>query len=171
MRKTLSALVAVVVVVGGVAIGYGVVTRSPRVDQPIAFNHVIHLGEASLQCVDCHLNAESTPFAGIPGKQICLDCHDIDDEQGSNIEKDKLFAFAELDGDIPWKRVAITRPDVFFSHRRHVTSAKLECLTCHKDQDTLIAPPRTSRHVMPMADCVNCHAEHAMPKDCNACHR
>jgi len=163
--------VAVVVVAGGVAIVYGVVTRGPRVDQPIAFSHAVHIGEANVQCVDCHLNAESERSAGIPGKQICFDCHDIDEEEGSNPEKDKLFAFDERDDEIPWQRVAITRPDVFFSHRRHVTSAKLDCLVCHKNQDTLTTPPKRSRHVMPMANCLACHAKNGMPEDCNACHR
>ncbi len=171
MRRTLSILVALVVVVGGVAIVYGVVTRGPRVDQPIAFNHAVHVGEADVTCQDCHLNAESTRFAGIPGKQICFDCHDIDEEEGSHPEKDKLFSFDESDDDIPWQRVGVTRPDVYFSHRRHVTAAKLDCLVCHQHQDTLTTPPRRSRLVMGMDDCVDCHTKSAIPEDCNACHR
>ena len=171
MRRTLTALAAVVVIVGATAMVREVVTRGELVEQPIAFNHVIHIDDAGMQCLECHLNAESAPFAGIPGKAICFDCHDIDEETGSHPEKDKMFAYDERSEDIPWGRVAITRPDVYFSHRRHVTSAKLDCLECHKDQERLTSPPRRTRLVMTMDDCLECHAKSGMVEDCNTCHR
>jgi len=171
MKTMLAVLAALVVLVGMAAVGYGVMTRGPRVVQPIAFNHTIHLEEAQMECLQCHLNAETSVFAGIPGKAICLDCHDIDEEQGTNPQKDVLFGFEDTDEDIPWRRVAVTRPDVFFSHRRHVTGAKLECLACHKDQRTLVAPPPRARLVMRMSDCLACHAEHGLARECIHCHR
>lgn len=160
-----------VVVGGGVAIVYGLTYAAPVVIQPIAFNHVVHVEEARMQCVDCHLNATTGVYAGIPGKNICLDCHDIDDEEGSHPEKDELFSYVDTDQDIPWLRVAVTRPDVYFSHRRHVSSAQMDCLECHADQPTLIKPPSTSRLVMSMNACIDCHEERGASTDCLACHR
>ncbi len=171
MRVFASLVVVLAVGAGFVALVYGYVTRAEAVVQPIAFNHTVHLTDADLECLDCHTDAEHDRFAGIPGKGICLDCHDIDDEEGSHPEKDKLFAFDELDQDIPWKRVAVAPPDVFFSHRRHVKAAGLDCLECHADQPELEAPPPTARLVMDMDDCIDCHEQEAASVDCNSCHR
>ncbi len=165
-------VIAVVLIVGtGVALVYGFTMREVVVVQPIAFNHTVHVEEADLQCIDCHTNAETAVHAGLPGKAMCLDCHDIDEEEGTHPEKTKLFAFDETEQDIPWRRVAVTKPDVFFSHRRHVVSAQLDCLECHPDQPTLTEPPRTARLVMTMDDCIECHEQNGASSDCLACHR
>ena len=171
MRWVGSWVIALAALAGCVAVVYGVVGRGAPVTQPISFNHAVHVGEASLACVDCHTDAGTCRDAGLPGKQVCLDCHDVDEEQGAHPEKDKLFAYDKTDGDIPWVRVAMTRPDVYFSHQRHVGSGKLDCLVCHADQPTLDKPPPTARLVMSMADCIECHEENRATSDCLACHR
>ena len=174
MLRYATATVIVVAVGGVVAIVYGFAVLPDRVVQPIQFNHVIHLDDAGMTCVDCHTNAANGVYAGLPGKEMCFDCHDIDDqdeEEDSHPEKDKLFAFEESDGDIPWRRVAVTRPDVYFSHRRHVTSGKLDCLECHSDQPGLSTPPHSARLVMSMDDCIACHERGNASTDCLACHR
>jgi len=171
MRWVGSWVFTLAIIAGCVAVVFGVVGRGATVTQPIAFNHSVHLNDAGLACSDCHTSAESKPYAGLPGKEICLDCHDADEEQGAHPEKDRLFAYDDTDGDIPWVRVAVTRPDVYFSHRRHVASGKLDCLVCHVDQPNLDKPPPTARLVMSMADCIECHKENRASGDCLACHR
>jgi hypothetical protein len=171
MRSLVSIAVVVVVGVGFVALAYGVLGRNQIVVQPIAFNHAVHLDEADLQCADCHTDAETHVYAGLPGKDVCLDCHDIDEEGGSHPEKDKLFSFEEGDVEIPWVRVALSGPDVFFSHRRHVRAAGMDCLECHPGQPTLTEPPSVARLVMTMAVCIECHQESRVSNDCLACHR
>lgn len=171
MRKFSWILIAVVIVTGFVAIVRGFAPGTHSVVEPIAFNHTVHLNDAGLSCSDCHLNAATSVSAGIPGKEICLNCHDSDEESGKNPEKDKLFAYADRDAQIKWIRVTMTRPDVFFSHRRHVASAGLDCLVCHKDQKELTRPPSHVRLVMKMADCINCHREKGVRHDCLTCHR
>ncbi|MEK7732173.1 MAG: cytochrome c3 family protein, partial [Planctomycetota bacterium] len=104
MRWVRPFIIAVAVLAGCVAVVYGVVGRRPTVTQPIAFNHAVHVGEASLTCVDCHTDAGTRRDAGLPGKQVCLDCHDPDQEAGKHPEKDKLFAIGKSDGEIPWIR-------------------------------------------------------------------
>ena len=171
MRWVVPSVIVVAVLAGCVAVVYGVVGRRPTVTQPIAFNHTLHLKEASLTCVDCHTDAGTRRNAGLPGKRVCLDCHDIDGEQGSHPEKDKLFVYEKSDDDIVWQRVAVIKPDVYFSHRRHVGSGKLDCLVCHPDQPNLDKPPTAARLVMSMADCIECHEENRASSDCLACHR
>lgn len=172
MRISVTVAVVLTIVAGLVAAAWGIVGRAERVVQPLAFNHVVHLEKASLECMDCHTNAGTHVYAGIPGRDICLDCHDIDEEEDDpNPEKAKMFAFEDSDRDIPWVRVALTRPDVFFSHRRHVTAAEIDCLQCHPDQPTLTAPPTSARLVMTMDECIACHLENGASEDCLVCHR
>ncbi len=171
--------VAVVIVFGGlVAVVYGVVTRAPTVVQPIAFNHALHLSDAGLECLDCHTDAKVRRYAGLPGKEMCFECHDPEDiaervEEDGDVhpEVTKLISHADADEDLPWQRVALTAPDVFFSHRRHVRAGGLDCLQCHPAQPELRAPPRTAELVMTMDDCLACHKSSTVTTDCLACHR
>lgn len=171
MRAVASLFLMVVVLGGCVALVYALTGRAETIVQPIAFNHAVHLNEASLTCIDCHTDADTKSFAGLPRKAMCLDCHDMDEEGGVHTEKDKLFAFADTASDIPWRRIAVAGEDVFFSHRRHVTAAKLDCLECHQDQATQSWPPSTVRVVMTMDTCIECHEERGITDDCLACHR
>jgi len=171
MRWVRPSIIAVAVLAGCVAVVYGVVGRRPTVMQPIAFNHAVHVGEASLTCVDCHTDGGARRDAGLPGKQICLDCHDPDQEAGQHPQKDALFGFAQSDAEVRWIRVTVTRPDVFFSHRRHVAAAQMDCLDCHVDQASLTAPPTSARLVLKMTGCIECHERNAVSTDCLVCHR
>lgn len=171
MRLIFVLLIVVIVVAAFAAIVYGVGWQQPAVSQPIAFNHSLHINDAGLTCLECHKNAETRIHAGLPGKSVCFDCHDIDEEQGSHPEKDRLFAYDETDEDIPWVRVAVVPPNVFFSHRRHVSAGGLDCLECHPAQPTLTAPPSRVRMVMPMTACIQCHDQTSTSTDCLACHR
>jgi len=171
MRSKLPIVLLFVVVVGFLGIVYAIGGRAVAVVQPIAFNHNVHVREASLSCTDCHKDVNAHSYAGIPGKTACLECHDIDEEEGTHPEKDRLFRYADTDDDIPWVRVAVTRPDVFFSHRRHVVAADMDCLECHPGQPSLTQPPATVELVMTMTDCIKCHEEKGASIDCLACHR
>ncbi len=173
MRLTLTILVVLVAVIGFVALVQALAGGGPTIVQPIAFNHFVHL-ETEMQCIDCHTDAESARHAGLPGKDICYGCHDVDDEDVDpqvSPEKAKLFSYVDSDDEIPWLRIAVTRPDVYFSHRRHVTAARMECLDCHAGQPTLTAPPSTAQLVMTMTSCIDCHQEQGATADCLACHR
>jgi hypothetical protein len=174
MRSVVTVVVVLAIMGGAVALVYGLAAQRGTVKQPIAFNHALHLDEAGVQCIECHTGAETGVYAGLPGKNSCFDCHDIDEEDDSppaNPEKARLFAFDDRPDEIPWVRVAVTKPDVFFSHRRHVACAQMDCLECHPDQPKLTAPPSIARQVMTMDDCIDCHTEKGASIDCLACHR
>jgi hypothetical protein len=174
MRFIVAVIVVLIVIVGAVVIGQSLVARGETVAQPIAFNHAIHLGDAGLACLACHTDAETAVYAGLPGKDICLDCHDPDDMEEGEVggqEEAKLARFAERDEDIPWVRVAVTVPDVFFSHRRHVTAGGIDCLRCHPGQAELTTPQPAVQLVMTMDDCIDCHEAQRVSNDCLVCHR
>lgn len=171
MRSIGLVVVVLVIVAGAVAVVYGVATRRGTVVQPIAFNHAVHVQQASIQCIECHKNARTGASAGLPSRTACFDCHNIAEEEGTNPEKAKLAAFQDGNADIPWIRIAVTKPDVFFSHRRHVVAAVLDCLECHPEQPMLSAPPANTQLVMTMTACIECHQRNGASTDCLACHR
>src|SRR5262245_22299419 len=56
--------------------------RSPYVteanlepEQPVQFSHKHHVGDDGIDCRYCHTSVETSAFAGIPGTDICLQCH------------------------------------------------------------------------------------------------
>jgi hypothetical protein len=172
MRFIVPVILVVVVVVGLVSILPDLITPRVTATQPLPFNHAVHLEDAGLECLNCHTDAGVAVHAGLPGAEICLDCHDLDDEEElQHPEKALLMPYVDGEQNIPWERVAITKPDVFFSHRRHVTAGGIDCLHCHPDQPALTAPPKTVAEVMTMDDCLDCHEEREVSNDCLACHR
>ncbi len=168
---SLTAVVAIVVL--------GAWVRGPGSlpPQPIDVNHRLHLERAGVGCSDCHQFVTSQHYAGLPSKYICFDCHDPDaDEDDSEADAFKpkfasLMAFAKTDGDIPWRRVTTNRDDVFFSHRRHVAVAKLDCRECHEEMPDRTSPPTRGPIQMPMDECIDCHEQKVASVDCVACHR
>ena len=171
VRSDIGVFLALLIVAALVAMVFGVSRRGMRVEQPIAFNHALHIEKAGLECTYCHTDAADRMVAGLPGKENCLDCHDLDEEADSHPEKAKLVPYVDSEDEIPWIRVAVTRPDVFFSHRRHVAVGEIDCLECHTDQDTITTPPPAPRLVMTMDDCIACHERNGSSTDCLACHR
>ena len=180
MRKPLVILIGLVFVLGITVVVLGVWIRAPGrlPPQPIAFNHRLHLERAQgIGCADCHQFVNTQPYAGLPSKYICFDCHDPDpDEDQTEADARKpqfsdLMKYAKTEGDIPWHRVTMTRPDVFFSHRRHVTVAKLDCRQCHPDMPDRTSPPTRGPIQMSMDTCLHCHETSEASVDCLTCHR
>ena len=146
--------------------------------QPIAFNHRLHLeGAQGIECADCHQFVKSQHYAGLPSKYVCFGCHDADADQ-DDTEADafqpafaSLMAFANADGDIPWHRVTEIPNDVFFSHRRHVSVAMIDCRECHPLMPDRTSPPKRGPAGMTMDTCLACHQERGASVDCISCHR
>lgn len=180
MWKTLIIAVGAILVMGITVVVLGGWMSSPGTlpPQPIAFNHRLHLERVQgIECQHCHQFVTSETYAGLPSRFICFDCHDPEpdeDDTEADLRKPRfatLMAFVNSEGDIPWHRVTSTREDVFFSHRRHVTVAKLDCRTCHPNMPDRTSPPTRGPIQMAMATCIRCHEESNASVDCIACHR
>ena len=143
--------------------------RPGPTEQPIAYNHKLHTQDQSLPCTTCHLSVETGERAGRPTVAICLECHES--ALTESAEEEKIRGFAASGAEIPW--VQLTRLDqhVYFSHRRHVTVARLECGVCHGPMDAQTTPPREPLRRVTMSSCVGCHEKSGVSVDCNACHR
>jgi len=121
-----------------------------------------------MACVDCHQHVEETPFAGLPKIEVCLDCHE--EALTENPEEAKLIEIANNDKELIWQRVYKMPPDVYFSHRRHVGFAKIECEKCHSKMEEMTSPPNKPAVDLSMKYCMDCHEETKADNDCIACH-
>jgi hypothetical protein len=72
---------------------------------------------------------------------------------------------------IAWVRVSHLPEHTMFSHRRHVSIARLDCSSCHSDVGTSASPPRRAPVRLDMDACIGCHMIEAVSQDCAVCHR
>ena len=140
----------------GLAFGYWVNWGVPAVKQPIQFPHKTHIAQG-IPCTGCHQRAEKDLVAGRPPTALCLACHASGDSKSAEISK--LKALGDKGQDIPWQRVWRLPSHVFFSHRVHVSNAKLACQSCHGPMETLERPPARPLKTLAMEDCIACHTK------------
>jgi hypothetical protein len=120
--------------------------------QPVQFSHEHHVGGLGIDCRYCHTSVETSPFAGIPSTEICMNCH-------SQIWRDspKLAPVRESfrTGDsIRWTRVHDLPDFVYFDHSIHVAKG-VGCISCHDRVDEM--PLMWRAKTLQMQWCVDCH--------------
>ncbi len=150
----------------GIAVLAGLGAPSPRVHQPIAFDHRLHAKQNGIECSTCH--AWSEAFSGLPAADTCATCHA--EPLGGTAEEAKLVTLLRAGGPLAWRPLFAEPRHVFFTHRRHVSIARIDCETCHRGIAEARAPPERVRRLR-MQDCVGCHKRSGAPTDCTACHR
>ncbi len=156
-------LVAVVAVVGALFLN----AEGGRVRQPIAFNHKKHLAQG-LTCEICHTAVAEGTRAGIPTVETCLTCHS--DPQTKSAEEAKVRGYGDRKEAIPWKVVHRIPAHVYFSHRRHVALAKLDCAPCHGKVAARTKPFTRPAVNFSMDFCMRCHRKANANTDCLSCH-
>ncbi len=152
-----------------VIFGWILVTPEPDIVQPIQYNHKKHIEDAELDCTDCHIYVESNAKATIPNIEICSNCHS-DEPMTDSPEEEKLLSYIEKGEKIPWVQIYSVPDHVYFSHRRHVTIGNLECKTCHGNVPELIKPAPHQLIQISMNNCIDCHREKGIERDCIGCH-
>jgi hypothetical protein len=145
------------------------ISATTKFDQPIPYNHKLHIEEVGLTCIDCHVNAETQSHAVIPNISLCGECHD--DVEVESPEQRKVAEYVLNSRNIPWIQVYSLPDHVYFSHRRHVVLGKIECNNCHGEVKQMEYPFKKSHLTMDMSWCMNCHEQRLVTNDCNACHR
>lgn len=137
--------------------------------QPINFNHNKHVEEMGMDCHECHEYVINNRKATLPGKQICLDCHEK--QLGESSEEEKLVALLQSNEKLNWQRVYVLPKHVYFSHFRHVTLGQIDCQQCHGDIKLLTSPPnKPATNIIDMDFCMDCHIERQVSNDCLSCH-
>lgn len=141
------------------------------VTQPFAFNHAIHL-KKEIPCTDCHSGAETKPHAGLPSLSQCLLCH-MRPQQDPPSEREQQVRKMAADGvKLKWIQVNQNPGHVYFSHRMHVTVAKMRCEQCHPGVKEWTAPPeRMNPKLNDMDTCMDCHRKTGASNQCRVCHK
>lgn len=139
-----------------------------RATQPIQFNHRLHVQDVGLDCADCHQYYETETFSGLPSAEVCAMCHE--EAQTDRPEEVKLAGLLSEGVTLDWKHLFRQPSHVYFSHRRHVAVAELECSVCHGDFASSVRPPRKVK-ILDMDTCVDCHEQQQASIDCTHCHR
>ncbi len=137
--------------------------------QPIQFNHQKHTQGLELECTLCHEGVADRVRATLPGVEVCIGCHE--EAVTDSSEEEKIRDYYGRGEEIPWQRLYRVPRHVFFSHRRHVHVARVECTTCHGDMGTLSRPPPRPLKKIAMKACLACHRDRGARTDCVSCHR
>lgn len=138
------------------------------VEQPIAFNHLIHK-EADITCDVCHTRYTESKVSGRPELETCMFCHE--EALTDSVEEEKIRQYASEGTEIPWNRIYSLPDHVYYSHRRHVVVAGLECQSCHGNQGESTTPQTRPAVNHTMERCIDCHEENEASTACNSCHR
>ena len=155
--KVLVALILLAVAVSS-GVGYYFTPKYTRAgytpDQPVPFDHHLHVSQLGMDCRYCHTNVEISGHANIPAASTCMNCH-------NTIKPDSpLLAPVresyETGDPIEWVRVHRLPDHVFFNHAAHVNRG-VSCVDCHGEVDRM----EVVRHAEPlsMAFCLECHNE------------
>ncbi|NIM02417.1 MAG: c-type cytochrome [Acidobacteria bacterium] len=141
------------------------------IHQVVAFNHMLHVEDLGLECMDCHEPVLEDRGVGVPRNETCEPCHDPSDrDESTSADLGKLYDYFERDVEIPWARVHELPEHVVFSHRRHVTAANLDCANCHGELARYERPPTRAAFNLKMNWCMDCHEFEGASNECRACH-
>ncbi len=157
-RVAIAAAVLLVLAVPLALMGY---VRSPwntgvgrAPEQPVPFDHRHHVADDLVDCLYCHSLADRSPYAGIPGADLCMNCHNQIWNDSPLLEpvRESYFEGAPL----AWARVYSLADFVYFDHSAHVLNG-VGCESCHGRLDrqarvTQVAP-------LTMGWCLECHRD------------
>lgn len=135
--------------------------------QPIYFDHRVHVEQVRLDCAFCHRTATQGVTAGYPDVQQCIGCHVVVSrgERADEIEKLRQAWIGQR--PIDWERVTRLPDHSRFPHDAHV-QAGVSCATCHGPVERMGQVVQTRS--LKMGDCVDCHVANTAPTQCAACH-
>ncbi len=122
--------------------------------QPVPYSHKLHAGDLGLDCRFCHTGVETSPVAGVPPTQTCMNCHNMiktDSDQLAPIRNS-----LKNNTHMQWVRVHKLPDYVYFDHSAHIT-AGVGCSTCHGN----IADMERVAQNQPlsMGWCLTCHRD------------
>lgn len=147
-------------------------------EQPIAFDHKLHLSkelakkmkQRQMVCTDCHTGAEKGIHAGLPSLSSCLRCHMK--VQSARENEHKVRELAGKNEPFQWYQVTRNPAHVYFSHRPHVSIAKIDCEVCHGNVREWEEPPRKpNERLLHMSSCMACHRQRGVDNECGVCHK
>jgi len=136
-------------------------------EQPVPFDHSIHVGKHNIQCQYCHNQVERSRHSNIPSLQTCMNCHLQVKTDSPHIQK--MRDAYEAGTSLQWVRVHMLPDHVQFNHAAHIAKG-VNCQTCHGEVEKM---KTVSQHSdLSMGWCINCHRqpENKAPLNCSTCH-
>ena len=140
-----------------------------QVGQPVAYDHRLHVQKLELACDLCHEGSVNGEVAGLPPIATCAACHT--EANGPSQEERKVVEAVAAGRELPWARLYELPRHVYFTHRRHVATARIACERCHGEMRAQARPPPAALVALGMNDCIECHRERGAGRDCATCHR
>lgn len=138
-----------------------VLARSPYmtdqdvvVEQPVPFSHVHHVRDIGIDCRYCHQTVETSPRAGVPATQVCMNCHRQIWNQADMLEP--VRASYRDDKPLHWNRVHDLPDYVYFNHSVHVKKG-VGCYECHGRVGEMPLMRRAAP--LTMQWCLACHRD------------
>jgi len=124
------------------------------VKQPVDFDHRHHVGDDGIDCAYCHAGAFTSPYAGVPPTQRCMNCHSQVWNRSGLTGKVREAYFSGR--PIAWRRVNQLPEFVYFDHSIHVNKG-VGCVTCHGRVDKMAAVMQDQP--LNMQFCLGCHRD------------
>jgi len=127
-------------------------------DQPIPYDHELHVNQLGLDCRYCHSFADETGQANIPSGNVCWSCHEKIKTNSPKLEPlrramDKTYE--HYTGEpVRWVKVYNSPDYVYFDHSAHLNRG-ISCVSCHGQVDQMRKVYRAKAHTM--AFCLDCH--------------
>lgn len=137
--------------------------------QPIAYSHAVHVRKLELACELCHAAPAGDGEMALPPLATCAGCHQ--EPNGASAAERLVVEAVRADREIPWVRLHELPRHVYFTHRRHLSVARIACERCHGDMGSQARPPPHPLVTLTMDTCIDCHREQGASRDCDACHR
>src|SRR5262249_13303947 len=102
--------------------------------QPVMFDHRHHVRDDGIDCKYCHVAVETSPYAGVPATEVCMNCHGQIWSDAPLLSEVRKSYFSGQ--PIRWWRVNALPDHVFFSHAVHVDRG-VGCVSCHGRVDQM----------------------------------
>lgn len=146
------------------AFSYYATPKAQRVgyqpDQPIAYDHALHVDQLGIDCRYCHSSVDKSASAGVPTANTCWNCHQHIQKDNPKLAPLRRAVDKNYEGydgkPIEWVRITKSPDYVYFDHSAHVNRG-VSCFSCHGEINKMEKVYHAKS--MSMAFCLDCHRQ------------
>ena len=146
------------------AFSYYATPKAQRVgyqpDQPIAYDHALHVDQLGIDCRYCHSSVDKSASAGVPTANTCWNCHQHIQKENPKLAPLRRAVDKNYEGydgkPIEWVRITKSPDYVYFDHSAHVNRG-VSCFSCHGEINKMEKVYHAKS--MSMAFCLDCHRQ------------
>lgn len=124
------------------------------IEQPVSFQHTLHVGELGISCLYCHHSVQESAVANIPETHVCMSCHSQIATASPALEPVRQSYADNI--PIQWNKVHNLADFVYFNHSIHVNKG-VACINCHGRTAEMDVVYKARN--MSMTWCLDCHRQ------------